>query len=408
MALKDIVRIGRVMAIHPGFRCTLRSYDTMSDYLAIVNPSPYGATYPEVGALVYYYNTHTLKRVIGCIHDTPSDNLPVQEADENDGNFPDMSPGDAFVGKYGRAYFYKTGDVRVGSWFNRSEIYFGDNGDLDVNGLNFYLHTKDDGVEMYTTSPTDGSFGNKLFINRNTNDLNLLPAGQIAMDELGKTSISVGDGTLYHSKAIFDITGDIKLLNDMSGIEMMTTGLVNVFAGATSFGASTAYLSLEPAGNAYLGANIGLDLSGTQTLDISSLKVTIGSNTTIGGPLTVNGASTINAPLVVNSPGTINGPLTIGGALATQTFAASGVSVLSGTTNVIGPTNMSGALVATGSATFSGKNSFIGETSIVGAANFLGAVSFVGVEGGSPFVDLAYRAIIPVIINGSVYNIPCL
>lgn len=356
MALHDIVRIGRVLKIHDNFRCTLRSLDTMSDYLAVINPSPFGASLPEEDSLVYFYNTNHLKRVMGIIHDgiKETDKIDrgaaINNGEENDGNFPDMQPGDVFVGKYGRAYFYKSGDIRIGSWFNRSEIFFDDNGDLDANGLNFNLHTKDDGVSIYTTAPTLGAMATSLFIDRDINDLNI---SRLLIDDLGKVSISVGDGTAYHAKATFDVTGEMGLLNDLSGLELKASGAVNLYSGGADLLNSTGYLSFDPSGTISIGANEQIEAAtGKITLEMlkeGSLTLTTesGQKLQVGpsGTLIVDNNIQLQAPTVLLNSASIS----LGS--APTTFAVSGAALIATLNAIIGLINSHiHPVVTTGSA----------------------------------------------------------
>lgn len=416
----EIVRQGIVTAISDGFRCTVRTLDYGTIYKdVIVNPSPYGAVLPEKDALVLIYGVPNSnnKQVIACLRDVPPETADYDleyihaHGEENDGNFPDMKPGDVFVGKYGRAYFYKTGDIRIGSLFNRTEIYFSDNGLLDLNGLNFNLHTKDDGIEVKTTSDVEGTFGTSFHINRNISD-KLISSFNI--DESGEVSIGAGDGVTYHCMATFDVTGDVSISNDLSGVELNAAGNVNIFSGASDFSGSLSSISLEPAGDMYLACAKEMALSADQKVSVSSSIFSVEADLTI--ELSTQGtiraeatAISLEAPTSVQGALSVAGPIACTGAMTMPSAACAGAMAVG---SMVSPSITTANLVATGTATAASLTAatltVTGITRLSGSARVEGELALPGVETGGAFQPLSYRALVPVTVNGTVYNIPCI
>jgi hypothetical protein len=374
---RGIPKLGRVLRYgdisNGNFICDIQSLENDCVYKAIISPSPYGWAMPEVNSMVVYLDYSGLKRVISVVHDLdnrPIDKIVSDGIIESPSDISGMLPGDAYVGKHGRAYF--NGDVTIFTDNVRATLMLDDNeGIVDVNGYNFKIYTADESIKIFTESSTPTTFGDSLTIQKC-----LAGTGttftSFNLDNSGSISIRAGIfGDDQASYFLVGHLGDIELNNQASSFLMPKSGEVSLDASKLTVNALS-LIDMSSSGMSMANDNFAID---TGILGVTATN------------------ATLNATLFdITSNVNITGALSLSGVAS------------------VGGLSSAGAMAISGISSFTGGLTSSGTTTLSGAVILNGVVNSVGANLASsiPGTSIAVRGLIPILINGQPYSIACI
>ena len=281
--MKGLIRLAKVKVAPSaanGYNCTIEAQDTGSIYQAICNPSPYGWALPEKDALVEFLETKYVKRVTAVLHDIDTTNRSLDQRYREEELSSDISrnhggnPGDVYIGKYGRSYYTKAGDVDVVSFSTHARLFleqstgksyfYGDNLDLGTNGQTIRILTQ-------ASSGATGAVGDILSINSAAKGLSGATGPiqtTICLDNVGNVAMKVG------------ITGG----NAQTSLNLGVTGIFQAFCGAGTFGDALVGLELDQNSKTVtLNSQGDIDLITTDTLSIQADTVQVDANSIMLG-----------------------------------------------------------------------------------------------------------------------------
>ena len=282
--MKGLIRLAKVISppsASNGYNCLIEAQDTGSKYQAICNPSPYGWALPEVNALVEFLETKYVKRITAVLHDFDASNRELdqryreEELAFNIARNHGGNPGDVYVGKYGRSYYTKAGDVDVVSFNTHARLFleqstgkayvYGDNLDLGVNGQTIRIMTQ-------AASGATGAIGDTLLVQSAAKGVSGATGPiqtSICLDNLGNVAMGVG----FNGKT------------PSTSLSLGVTGIFQAFCGAGTFGDALVALELDQNSKVItLNSQGNIDLIATDTLNIQADTVQVNAdNIMLGG-----------------------------------------------------------------------------------------------------------------------------
>ena len=276
--MKGLIRLAKVKkapCADNGYNCIIQACDSNSIYQAICNPSPYGWALPEVDALVEFIDGPYVKRIVAVLHDIDTSGRSLdqvyheQESAFNIARNHGGNPGDVYVGKYGRSYYTKAGDVDVVSFSTHARLFleqktgnsylYGDNLDLGTNGQTVRILTR-------AASGATGAIGDTLAITSAAKGVSGATGPiqtAIGLDNVGNVAFQVG------------FTGG----TPVTGLNLGVNGVFQAFCGAGTFGDAFVGLELDQNSKvATLNSQGDIDLIATDTLNIQADTVQVDAN----------------------------------------------------------------------------------------------------------------------------------
>jgi hypothetical protein len=306
-ALNGYIKLGVIESVNEDtFRCEVRMLESSSCEQAILNPSPLFSSMPSPGTLcLVYEKSNYYRRILLPLSEIQNESSRTIEErldrEEEPGLTPVMKVNEMFVGRNGRILFDDAGNVLAASERTRAQLKLMDEDALvEMFSYDFDIYTTAKGIRIRTEASDPDSFGDTLFIERNTP----APEGTIPTNitrlkigPQGEYELGVADDT---ARVNISENGLMDFANNFGSFQIGIEGTVeiigkNVGIRTNAVGDITLDTESGTLGSIFLKSKFGVDVAALFSANITAPAIGLNGATFFGGPISFGSAPPVPA-----------------------------------------------------------------------------------------------------------------